>query len=124
MRFVLAPPLFAFAALATLAACQPIHVVPLNPAPHPMPARPAAEVEMYTSRRPSRPYVEVASLGTWSDLGAVRARAGQLGCDALIVVTSPTATGTTGTTGTAICVAWVEAPPPGGPALAATPSAP
>ncbi len=89
-----------------------------------MPARPDAEVEMYTSARPSRPYVEVASLGGWSELVDVRAKAGQLGCDSLIVVDPPTAAGTTGTTGTATCVAWIEPPPPGGPGPAAAAAPP
>jgi|JI10StandDraft_1071094.scaffolds.fasta_scaffold00285_23 hypothetical protein len=121
MRLTLAASLLA---VATLTGCGAIQVVPLNPAPRPMPARPAAEVEMYTAQRPARPYIEVASLSAWNELVDVRARAGQLGCDALIVVDPPTATGTTGTSGTATCVAWIA--PPGGPAptAAAAPPSP
>lgn len=110
-------------AALTLTGCDRQYVVPLNPAPRAMPARPAAEVEMYTTGRPPRPYVEVASLNGWNELAAARARAGQLGCDALIVVTAPTAVGTTGTTGTATCVAWLDPAPPTGD-QAAPPTAP
>lgn len=69
---------------------------PLNPSPHPLQARPAAAVEVYSTGLPARPYTEVGLIqGTQSSeyssddmpeiITAMRAEAGRVGCDALIL---------------------------------------
>lgn len=85
---------------AILAACGPkVTVQTLNPAPYPMAPRPAAAVAVFTTGIPDRPYVEVALLSAergQSDehLPALRERAAEMGCDAL-VFTSISRTSTT-----------------------------
>jgi hypothetical protein len=91
------PRLAAALLLSLAAACgTAVHTTTLNPAPRPMYRRPAASVELYTSGAPARPHVDVAlieaeeqsSLST-SDTGeilqALRARGGEMGCDAVVV---------------------------------------
>lgn len=80
-------------------------VTPLNPSPRPVTPRPAMAVEMYTTNTPTRPYVETASL-EWNDSTAARERAGQLGCDALVVVRQ--GSGSVLSAGT--CVVWNDQP--------------
>jgi|GEM_PF-2102636 len=67
----------------------------LNAPPHPLVARPAQSVEIYSSAAPVRPHVDVALLradqsnfGTTDTPRMVQSlaeRAGQLGCDALFI---------------------------------------
>lgn len=84
-------------ALLFIAACgTSIKPTALNPAPHPMYARPAAAVEVFTSGAPPRPHVDVALLeaeessrfstaDTGDMIGALRTRAGAMGCDAVVI---------------------------------------
>lgn len=122
-------------AVLTLGACGPeINVQPLNPSPHPLSRRSPAEVQVFTSAIPERPYIEIAlisaSKGQAEDhLGAIRERAAEVGCDALIFTALPrtnTSEGfvngryaaTSTTSGSAAtCVVWNDAPagPPGAP---------
>jgi hypothetical protein len=66
----------------------------LNTPPHPMLARPARSVEIYSSSPPTRPHVDVAllradranySTDTPRMVQSLAERAGQLGCDALFI---------------------------------------
>lgn len=122
------------AAVAALVGCGPqVSVSALNPAPRPWGARPVGSVEIYTTALPARPYVEVAALsakGGQADqhVDAMREKAAELGCDALVFTgmardttasgynwqsgAVQTASATTGSAAT--CVMW--APPPAAPA--------
>src|SRR5262245_6955719 len=82
--------------LGLMAGCgTTIKEIPQNRPPHPLSARPAATVEMFTAGPPERPYVEVSYLEAQQDpgsddeseviLGKLRARAASIGCDALVV---------------------------------------
>lgn len=88
-----------------LFACASVQVTDLNPATRNMTPRPAEEVSLYVTKAPERAYDEIflirADAGD-SDtaLKAMRKRAGELGCDGLViagaadrVVSSPDATG-------------------------------
>jgi hypothetical protein len=80
-----------------LAACgTTIRQIPTNAPPHPLTARPAESVEVFTATQPQRPFVEVAffeaqqeSAVSLDDQSAVfaklREQAGQAGCDGLII---------------------------------------
>jgi len=80
-----------------LAACgTTIHQIATNPPPHPLMARPAESVEVFTATQPQRPFVEIAyfeaqqqsevSLDDQSVVFAkLRAQAGEAGCDGLII---------------------------------------
>jgi hypothetical protein len=126
------------AVLMLAAACGPkITMTKTNPAPHPLRARPADSVELFTTRTPERPYVEVAvfaaSKGKAEDhIDALRENAASYGCDALVFTRMPsesTVTATSGKpgeipqsgTGTAVgsssatCVVWTEPPPVAAP---------
>jgi hypothetical protein len=77
--------------LVSLAACSTHKVTlsPTNPAPHALSPRLAASVEIFTTARPQRPYVEVAVLTANygepdKDIEALRDRASSYGCDALV----------------------------------------
>jgi hypothetical protein len=75
--------------------CVPssVETTPLNAAPRPLVARPAASVEIFASSPPTRPHVDVALLradgGSAGDMPemvkSLTDRAGQLGCDALFI---------------------------------------
>ncbi len=84
-----------FALLLALVSCAPeIAVTPLNPAPRPLAPRAAGEVEVFTTRLPPRPYAEVSLItardGKAGDhLDALRAKAAELGCDALVMTVMP-----------------------------------
>ena len=76
-----------------LAACgSEIAYSPMNAPPHPMTARPPEAVEVHRIA-PSRPFVEVGTLdetGYWGDGTEradelLRARAAQIGCEALVI---------------------------------------
>jgi hypothetical protein len=96
------------ALLALVTACgTSIHATTINPAPHAMRARPPEAVELFTSGPPQdRRYVDIAFLEAEQDspysfddtaefFSALRARAGAMGCDG-VVIGSPTNKVTTG----------------------------
>jgi hypothetical protein len=134
------------AVLMLAAACGPkVTMTKTNAAPHPMTARPADSVELFTTRLPDRPYVEVAvfaaSKGKAEDhIDALRENAASYGCDALVFTKMPsesTVTASSGTpgelpatsTGTAVggssatCVVWTAAAPGVQPIESAQPAA-
>ena len=96
---------FMVASVLSFAAACDIHayvvVRPLNPSPTPLVARPPEKVEMYTTAAPTRAYVEVGQLES-SDPYEIRRKAGQIGCDALIVMRP----GTDHVDTVATCVVW------------------
>jgi hypothetical protein len=79
-----------------LAACEPsVYHTAINPAPHPMAARPPASVEVFTSSAPTRAHTDVSILHAeahdfphpMDDLvESLREDAGKLGCDGVVVV--------------------------------------
>ncbi len=85
------------AALLTLAACgTTTRFAPLNTSPHQLRPRSALSVEIYSTSVPARPYTEIGLIqGTQSSeysfhdmpeiIATMRSRAGQIGCDALIL---------------------------------------
>ncbi|MEZ4364521.1 MAG: hypothetical protein R3B48_30370 [Kofleriaceae bacterium] len=85
------------AAALGLAACgTTTRFTALNPAPHPLQARPAASVQVFSTSLPSAPYTELGLIqGSQSSefsnddmpeiIGAMRKEAGKLGCDGLIL---------------------------------------
>lgn len=89
--------LFLTLASMFLAACGTrVSYVPLNPAPRAMKARSMAEVEVFTSSTPSRPFTEVGMIESQQEsmysgdspqqvFFKLRAEAAQRGCEALIV---------------------------------------
>jgi len=76
-------------------ACAPrTAVTPPNPAPGPLVPRAAAEVEVFTTQLPPRPYAEVSLItarqGQAGDhLEALRAKAAEIGCDGLVMTVMP-----------------------------------
>jgi hypothetical protein len=82
---------------AALTACgTDVQYMPLNAAPHEMAARDPSSVELFTTGKPTKPYVEVgrirselASVASNSNaddlLQALRVEGGKRGCDAVIV---------------------------------------
>jgi hypothetical protein len=73
-----------------------VYSTPINPSPTAMKARPPASVEMFTSGQPQRAHVDVAVLQAEPETGAadtssanllgkLRATAGAMGCDGLVV---------------------------------------
>lgn len=115
-----------------LLGCAPtISTVNTNPSPRPLSARPVSEIEVFTTKLPSRPYVEVAvftaSKGKAADhIDALRERAANHGCDALVFTRMPsesthassggqpgemsTTTQSVGSS-SATCVVWNDAAP-------------
>jgi hypothetical protein len=97
MRRTLAPAVALAVALA-LAGCRGTRtqMTALNPAPRPLAPRLAADVEVFSSAPPTRPYVDVALLeaeqakpsraATAALIAALRKRAAQHGCDAIVVL--------------------------------------
>jgi hypothetical protein len=70
--------------------------MPTNPPPHPLQARPAEQVELFTSATPTRDFVEVGLIeaapssgfsraGDFAVLQQLRTEAGARGCDGLVV---------------------------------------
>ncbi len=66
----------------------------LNPAPRPLKARPADEVQMFTGSQPTRPFVEhglvttgisVLGPGELAQLAALKEEAAKHGCDAVVI---------------------------------------
>jgi len=79
-----------------LAGCATfVEATALNPPPRALTPRPPESVEIFASSPPARPYVDVASLdvhqteysagGEALMLETLRARAGEMGCDALFI---------------------------------------
>ncbi len=80
-----------------LAACgTTTRFVATNPAPHPLTPKPAALVHVYTTGAPDVAYVEVGILQSRQSsnasmhempeiIGAMRAEAGKIGCDGVII---------------------------------------
>ncbi len=91
------PITMAFMLLLPLAGCGTyVTSTRINPPPRTMVPRSAESVDVYASGPPTRPYVDVAILeveqthslneqGTSLMIGALRAKAGQIGCDAIVV---------------------------------------
>jgi hypothetical protein len=87
----------ALASLCLLSGCgTAVGYTPLNAPPRPPSPRPAAQVEVFTSATPPRPFVEVGffeardltaygSNGPGAMIEAMRASAGERGCDGLVV---------------------------------------
>jgi hypothetical protein len=113
----------------------------VNPAPHPMAARPPASVEVFTAGAPTRPHVDVAMLEVrqqtgWSlaDTGDMIARlrddAAAMGCDGLVITGSNNHVEDRGSTtlhgffGT--CIAYSDLSPAAAlaPAASGTPGSP
>ncbi len=82
---------FVVLAIALVAAgCATVQVTPLNAPPRPLQPREAAQVHLYLTQVPEAPYDEVYMIR--SDAGdseqalqALRKKAGELGCDAVII---------------------------------------
>jgi hypothetical protein len=84
-------------ALTVLVACgTTTRFTALNPSPHPLQARPAATVQVFSTALPSAPYTEFGLIqgsqsSEFSDadmpaiIAAMRGKAGALGCDGLIL---------------------------------------
>jgi hypothetical protein len=105
-----------------------VRVLPLNPAPRTLPSRDPMSVEVFTTSRPLRPYIEISSFTAGSGVGDeditdMRYEAGSLGCDALVMTVISTSFDMR-STGT--CVVWNDppAPPPQTPVAPAAPAAP
>jgi hypothetical protein len=83
--------------IALLCGCgTAVGYTPLNAPPRPPTPRPAMQVEVFTSARPPRPFVEVgffeardmsayASNGPGAMIEAMRQSAGERGCDGLVI---------------------------------------
>jgi hypothetical protein len=83
-------------ALSAAACGTAVKTIEINPAPRAMGPRPPQTVEMFTSGPPQRPYVDVALLEAEEEssfssdktpemLTALRERAAQMGCDAVVL---------------------------------------
>jgi hypothetical protein len=78
--------------LAGCAAGTYIYPITIQPPPHAMAPRPPQSVEVYSSGRPERPFVDVAYLeaavnsyeGLDNVVGDLRTRAAAMGCDGII----------------------------------------
>jgi hypothetical protein len=77
--------------------------MPLNPSPRALEARDPAQVELFTTTKPDKPYIEVGMIETQQAtafntassqevFAKLREEAGRRGCDALIVMGSKDAT--------------------------------
>jgi hypothetical protein len=83
------------ALLGSACATTVINSHSLNPAPHPLKAREAAAVEVFTTGPPTRPFVEVALIEARQAgfdeapvFGELRSRAGVIGCEGLVLLGS------------------------------------
>ena len=77
------------------AGCVTVNYVPTNTPPHAMRPRPAAEVAVFQTGIPSRPYVEVGYLEVQAQtndpeflIDQLREEAGDRGCDAIVFIGS------------------------------------
>jgi hypothetical protein len=73
------------------AGCVNVEYIPTNAPPRPMKPRPAAEVEVFPTGLPSRPYVEVARLEIDAQtndpemlIDQLRQEAGERGCEGVV----------------------------------------
>jgi hypothetical protein len=91
----------AFSAVAV--ACVHVDYIPLNPAPHPMTPRDPEQVEMFQTKPPEKPYVEVATIEAQGSVTSatvmqkLREEAAKRGCDGLVLTGTKDATQTSGT---------------------------
>ncbi len=116
------------AALLLLAACgSTIRTTEINPAPHPLGARPPETVEVFTSGPPARPHVDVSFLEIQQEsklsiddtrelIAKLRIEAAARGCEGLVIggVTHEPTGGdqTTSLKGmTATCIVYTDADP-------------
>jgi hypothetical protein len=93
LTFVLAAGWVAVAGCGTT-----INYVPLNNSPRPMAPRPPQSVEMFTTGRPDRPFVEVAAIEAQQQPNSIdtvdviyakmRDTAARVGCDGLVIVSA------------------------------------
>jgi hypothetical protein len=101
-------------AMVLVAGCTTaVQVQALNASPRPLTPRPADEVEVISTGRPTRPMIEVAQLTSGPDrapgdrhLARLRAKAAELGCDALVLRYPVTREPIDDLGGT--CVMWVD----------------
>jgi len=89
--------LLALAGFAPLAGCGTYtSFTPINSPPHELTSRPSCQIEVFSSGPPSRPYVDVAVIEveqthSFNEQGAalmirrIRAQAGAIGCDAVVL---------------------------------------
>lgn len=97
----------------------------LNRPPHKLTPRPDKQVQIFARKAPTRPFTEVYLLegdtalpeGSGELMDDLRAKAGQLGCDALLLSASTAAigerAGVVGRAHQAVCIVYNEpAPPP------------
>jgi hypothetical protein len=117
------------------AGCMHVSTREINPAPHPLLARPPQTVEVITMGPPARPFVEVALIETQrrsvfngDTFAALREAAAERGCDAVVVLGSnDRVIGDRHVTGTqegyrGTCIAWLDGAP--GPSASAAPPPP
>ena len=78
-----------------VAGCAHVEYVPTNAPPRPMRPRPAAEVEVFQTGVPGRPYVEVAYLEVDAQtndpeflIDQLREEAGERGCEGVVFIGS------------------------------------
>jgi len=99
MRTVACLALFALG----LTACAKVDYIPLNASPRPMAPRDPEKVIIFQTRRPDRPYVEVATIEVVSPQSSgaamerLRQEAGEHGCDALVLTGTKDSTTITAT---------------------------
>lgn len=117
--------------------------IPMNTPPRPLAPRPPEQVEMFSSQKPSRPYVEVGTIEVQqqayngstasSIVTTLRAEGGRRGCDGLVMLGANDALFVAGSSGPnggsvssrtlkgyrASCIVYTEPMPPPAP-----PSAP
>lgn len=87
-------------ALALVSGCAAVDFVPIHNSPRALAARPADEVEVFTTKRPEQPYTEVGIISAEAFRGGyggsswvrlpeliemVRAKAAEVGCDGVIL---------------------------------------
>ncbi len=105
-----------------------VRVQALNPSPRPLTPRGVEAVEVITAGRPTRPMLELAELTSGRamergdrHLGRLRAKAAELGCDALLLWAPVTTESIEQLSGT--CVVWIDPddPSPGRYPVPSTP---
>jgi hypothetical protein len=109
-------PIWRALALATLSlgACVHRNYQPVRSPPHAPVARAPGRVELYTTKPPDRPYVEVAILSSEFGLDDVKDYAAELGCDAIFLL-APEAVPKSASWERATCLMYVDptTPSPG-----------
>lgn len=113
-------------AMLSVLACTPtVDFMKLNRPPHKLTPRPAASVEIFARKSPTRPFVEVYMLEVDSGdpaapgdaLSDLREQAGKLGCDGLMLTgrTKTVVVGEPAGIGggfNAVCIVYRDTPPP------------